>query len=216
MQQIPLLRTRAGPRDGEQWQARLREELQALIAFVKMNKEADNDWWVCLIGGGGVVCWMLWPGISARNATTHTRICATPRFRIECNKTGTRWTGKCWAYHEGVKHEFELHFEIPGAATTLCVRAVGFGLGQSVWVGVAFTVGLAVNVLMLTRMHIHASTPAAVTYPATHPELCMPELEGKTAKMYRGGKICLVRARGGHACAWLVDGSPSNPTDGHP
>lgn len=79
VQQIPLLRTRAGPRDGEQWQARLREELQALIHFVKMNKEADNDW-----------------------------------FRIECNKTGTRWTGKCWAYHEGVKHEFELHFEIPG------------------------------------------------------------------------------------------------------
>lgn len=40
---------------------------------------------------------------------------APPRFCIECNKTGTRWTGKCWAYHEGVKHEFDLHFEIPGA-----------------------------------------------------------------------------------------------------
>lgn len=81
VQQIPLLRTRAGPRDGDQWQARLREELQALIHFVKMNKEADNDW-----------------------------------FRIECNKTGTRWTGKCWAYHEGVKYDFTLQFEIPGTS----------------------------------------------------------------------------------------------------
>jgi hypothetical protein len=33
---------------------------------------------------------------------------------------------------------------------------------------------------------------STVTYPATNPELCLPELEGKTAKMYRGGKICLV------------------------
>lgn len=30
-----------------------------------------------------------------------------------------------------------------------------------------------------------------VTYPETAPEICIPELDGKTAKMYRGGKICL-------------------------
>ena len=30
-----------------------------------------------------------------------------------------------------------------------------------------------------------------VTYPVTNPDLCLPELDGKTAKMYRGGKICL-------------------------
>ncbi len=30
------------------------------------------------------------------------------------------------------------------------------------------------------------------TYPATAPEIELPELEGKTAKMYRGGKICLT------------------------
>ncbi|GJD07825.1 Ubiquitin-fold modifier-conjugating enzyme 1 [Galdieria sulphuraria] len=29
-----------------------------------------------------------------------------------------------------------------------------------------------------------------VSYPTTPPELVLPELEGKTAKMYRGGKIC--------------------------
>ncbi|KAL3340263.1 hypothetical protein AABB24_028739, partial [Solanum stoloniferum] len=31
-----------------------------------------------------------------------------------------------------------------------------------------------------------------VTYPATAPELELPELDGKTEKMYRGGKICLT------------------------
>ena len=30
------------------------------------------------------------------------------------------------------------------------------------------------------------------TYPAVSPEIEVPELEGKTAKMYRGGKICLT------------------------
>jgi len=30
-----------------------------------------------------------------------------------------------------------------------------------------------------------------VTFPSTAPEIALPELDGKTAKMYRGGKICL-------------------------
>ena len=30
------------------------------------------------------------------------------------------------------------------------------------------------------------------TYPSVAPEIEIPELEGKTAKMYRGGKICLT------------------------
>lgn len=31
-----------------------------------------------------------------------------------------------------------------------------------------------------------------VTYPTTNPEIALPELDGKTSKMYRGGKICLT------------------------
>lgn len=31
-----------------------------------------------------------------------------------------------------------------------------------------------------------------VTYPTTAPEIVLPELNGKTAKMYRGGRICLT------------------------
>ena len=32
-----------------------------------------------------------------------------------------------------------------------------------------------------------------VSYPLSGPEIALPELDGKTAKMYRGGKICLER-----------------------
>lgn len=108
--QIPLLSTKAGPRDGAAWTQRLKEEYKALIAYTQMNKSNDNDW-----------------------------------FRISAaNPEGTRWTGKCWYVHNLLKYEFDLQFDIP------------------------------------------------VTYPATAPELELPQLDGKTQKMYRGGKICLT------------------------
>lgn len=42
------------------------------------------------------------------------------------------------------------------------------------------------NVFLLEQYQI------PVTYPTTAPEIALPELDGKTAKMYRGGKICLT------------------------
>ena len=68
----------------------------------------------------------------------------TDWFRLEANKEGTRWFGKCWHFHEKKKYEFDVEFDIP------------------------------------------------VTYPMTAPEIALPELDGKTAKMYRGGKICMT------------------------
>ncbi|CAH8847406.1 unnamed protein product [Trichobilharzia szidati] len=97
---IPLLKTKAGPLDGEMWVQRLKEEYQALIKYVENNKAADNDW-----------------------------------FRIESNQNGTRWYGKCWYISDMKKYEFDLNFDIP------------------------------------------------VSYPSTNPELALPELDGKTAKM---------------------------------
>ncbi len=41
---IQLLTIRAGPRDGEEWKSRCKQELQSLIAYVKSNKEQDKDW----------------------------------------------------------------------------------------------------------------------------------------------------------------------------
>ena len=109
VKKIPLLTVKAGPRDGEAWTNRLKEEYQALIGYVQSNKANDNDW-----------------------------------FTISSNKEGTKWSGKCWYVHELIRYEFDLQFEVP------------------------------------------------VTYPATPFEIELPELDGKTAKMYRGGKICLT------------------------
>ncbi|KAI7836103.1 hypothetical protein COHA_010005 [Chlorella ohadii] len=110
VQKIPLLTVKAGPRDKEEWQKRLKEELQALIKYIEINKASDLDW-----------------------------------FTIKpSNKEGTHWAGKCWYVHELIRYEFDFQFDIPA------------------------------------------------TYPTTAPEIELPELEGKTAKMYRGGKICLT------------------------
>ena len=109
VKKIPLLTHKAGPRDGDAWVARLKEEYQALIGYVTSNKANDSDW-----------------------------------FTISSDKTGTKWSGKCWYVHELIRYEFDLQFEIP------------------------------------------------ITYPATPFEIELPELDGKTAKMYRGGKVCLT------------------------
>lgn len=108
VERIPLLTVEAGPRDKDKWIERLKEELAALIQYVQINKENDNDW-----------------------------------FQIESDDTGMKWSGKCWYMHNLSKYEFDLQFEIPA------------------------------------------------TYPSTPIELELPQLDGKTPKMYRGGKICL-------------------------
>ena len=109
VRRIPLLTVKAGPRDGDVWLSRLKEEYTALIGYVTSNKANDNDW-----------------------------------FTIGSDKTGTKWSGKCWYVHELIRYEFDLAFEIP------------------------------------------------ITYPTTPFEIELPELDGKTAKMYRGGKVCLT------------------------
>lgn len=110
VKQIPLLTSKAGPRDKQEWQEkRLKQELQALIKYIQLNKQTDSDW-----------------------------------FTVKSNKDGTHWSGKCWYVHELIKYEFDWQFDIPA------------------------------------------------TYPTTAPEIEIPELDGKTAKMYRGGKICLT------------------------
>ncbi len=41
---VPLLSEKGGPRDGEGWTARLKEEYRALIAMVKHHKENGTEW----------------------------------------------------------------------------------------------------------------------------------------------------------------------------
>mmetsp|Transcript_3510 Transcript_3510/g.3534 ORF Transcript_3510/g.3534 Transcript_3510/m.3534 type:complete len:160 (+) Transcript_3510:29-508(+) len=106
---IPLITTDAGPRD-KKWEERLKEEFVALIKYIQLLKEDEEDWFeINPIDGTG----------------------------------GIKWSGKCWYFYNFQKYEFKLQFEVPA------------------------------------------------TYPASPIELELPELDGKTAKMYRGGKICL-------------------------
>ncbi|KAE9458831.1 hypothetical protein C3L33_09274, partial [Rhododendron williamsianum] len=59
--QIPLLSTKAGPRDGAAWTQRLKEEYRSLIAYTSMNKSKDNDWFRIAANADGTrwtgKCW---------------------------------------------------------------------------------------------------------------------------------------------------------------
>lgn len=144
---IPLLQTKAGPREKDLWVKRLKEEYQALIKvcdktlfkfkskvkvlksfqYVQNNKDSDADW-----------------------------------FRLESNKEGTKWFGKCWYVHNLLKYEFDVEFDV------------------------------SMNHLLISKDLYSTHSQIPVTYPTTAPEIALPELDGKTAKMYRGGKICLT------------------------
>lgn len=81
-------------------------------------------------------------------------------FQLTPNETGTRWSGKCWYIHELLKYEFDVEFDV---SRFDCATHCSYEILQ---------------------------LQIPVTYPTTAPEIALPELDGKTAKMYRGGKIC--------------------------
>ena len=51
--------------------------------------------------------------------------------------------------------------------------------------------GKAWFVYKLLKYEFDLEFEIPVTYPSTCPEIALPERDGKTAKMFRGGKICL-------------------------
>lgn len=44
LSEIPMMRTKAGPRDKDAWVQRLKEEFKGLITYVENNKASDTDW----------------------------------------------------------------------------------------------------------------------------------------------------------------------------
>ncbi len=44
VRQLPLLSVKAGPRDGDEWTKRLKEEYRALISLVKHHKDSGTEW----------------------------------------------------------------------------------------------------------------------------------------------------------------------------
>ncbi|KAH8327038.1 hypothetical protein KR074_001072 [Drosophila pseudoananassae] len=124
---IPLLQIRAGPREKDVWVQRLKEEYQSLIKVTELANLSSH-----------ILLTMYFQYVENNKQS------GSDWFRLESNKEGTKWFGKCWYMHELLRYEFDVEFDIP------------------------------------------------VTYPTTAPEIALPELDGKTAKMYRGGKICLT------------------------
>ncbi len=106
---IPLLKTRASPLDKDTWNLRVKEELQALIVYVKLLQEGSDKRW----------------------------------FALNINSDGKGFEGHCWYYHQSLRYQFKFFLDIP------------------------------------------------VGYPNVSPDIRIPELEGKTIKMFHGAKICL-------------------------
>ena len=92
-------------------------------------------------------------------------------FRLESNKEGTKWFGKCWYIHNFLKYEFDIEFDV----------SIFFVYSLNIYKFINF---------LIKYNFVYIQIP--VTYPITAPEIALPELDGKTAKMYRGGKICLT------------------------
>lgn len=112
VQKIPLLSIRAGPRDKDQWVARLKQELKSLIQVrccLHLCREATLLPLLsfCLQVSFTSLDLPLPPQFVQYNKKNDN-----DWFLIEPNKTGTRWTGKCWHIHNLVKYEFKLEFEV--------------------------------------------------------------------------------------------------------
>lgn len=48
LNKIPKLSVRAGPRDGEEWVNRVKQEMNALLKYVAMNKATDSEWYTSI------------------------------------------------------------------------------------------------------------------------------------------------------------------------
>lgn len=40
-------------------------------------------------------------------------------FRLESNKEGTRWFGKCWHVQDLLKYEFDIEFDVSGLRNSI-------------------------------------------------------------------------------------------------
>ena len=104
-----------------------------------------------------------------------------------CSKIqeGTRWFGKCWHYHNQLKYEFDVEFDIPVTypmtryflmhSTVLCQYYFVF-----------LVVMHHVSINSCINNNAPYSTRSCTVYivqPSSSPEIALPELDGKTAKV---------------------------------
>ncbi|KAE8588834.1 hypothetical protein XENTR_v10022768 [Xenopus tropicalis] len=105
-------------------------------------------------------------------------------FRLESNKEGTR-----------LVNDMHFHRQPLGVTVRLdyyCCIINREGAWLICWFHVRRWFGKCWYIHDLLRYEFDVEFDIPVTYPSTAPEIAIPELDGKTAKMYRGGKICLT------------------------
>uniref|UniRef100_A0A663ELZ1 Ubiquitin-fold modifier-conjugating enzyme 1 n=1 Tax=Aquila chrysaetos chrysaetos TaxID=223781 RepID=A0A663ELZ1_AQUCH len=173
--ELPLLRTAAGPRDRESWASRLKEEYRALIQYVENNKRADNDWFRLESNAEGTR-WVSGAGLGFPRPGAAPGVRGRGRGEPGLRRGGgrappvcCRWFGKCWYVHELLKYEFAIEFDVSGEGVGGGGRGAGGARGAA----------------DPRPCHVPSPPQIPVTYPSTAPEIAIPELDGKTAKMYR-------------------------------
>ena len=78
-----------------------------------MNKEADNDWFTIESNKTGTRC--VRGLMMMRRQPACVCMCAlscllTPWRSVRAYHNS--WTGKCWSFHNGLRYEFDLEFEV--------------------------------------------------------------------------------------------------------
>lgn len=119
-------------------------------------------------------------------------------FNLEpADASGVIWRGRCWAFHNHLRYEFELRIEVRrvpsvwALETLLCVVNVRGGNVDNGCRSVSSTTLIHRPYI---GMHPVPSVGACtgivalqlpVSYPAAPPEIILPELDGLTPKMYQ-------------------------------
>jgi hypothetical protein len=112
VQRIPLLTVKAGPRDKEEWQKRLKEvrSLRADLCLFLL---------VCSAGSVSPAMTNTSPSPLPQELQALIKYIEMSKatdmdwFTIKpTNKEGTHWEGKCWYIHELIKYEF--NFQVSG------------------------------------------------------------------------------------------------------
>ena len=103
----------------------MREEYGALIQYIQMNKENDNDWFILESDREGKMYVVYMASCIVRNgcriAPVEYHLGASEAEVVWGSRLGCcfplappRWTGKCWYYYNQLKDEFDLEFEVRG------------------------------------------------------------------------------------------------------
>ncbi|KAL1240673.1 Ubiquitin-fold modifier-conjugating enzyme [Trichinella spiralis] len=114
---IPVLKTKAGPRDQALWTQRLKEEYSTLIKYIEMNKENDTDWFRLESDSNGTR-WFELDGLTPK-MFRGGKICLSDHFKPLWSRNVPKF---------GIAHAFALGLapwlavEVPELAQKDCIK----------------------------------------------------------------------------------------------